>query len=199
MFYYIQGEVAQTEPYLAVIDAGGVGYACHTSLSSLQSLQKGGKARLYTFLYLREGICDLYGFVTNEELSAFKLLLGVSGVGPRAAVSILSVTGPERLALAVLSGDDKVLTAASGVGKKLAQRIVMELKDKLGKAYSNSEIVLTSSINTGASTPLGDAQSALMVLGYSASEAALALKNIQPEGLSVEGIIRAALKALAVN
>jgi Holliday junction DNA helicase RuvA len=198
MFDYIRGEVAHTEPYLAVIDAGGVGYACHTSLSTLRTLHTGQTARLYTFLYLREGICDLYGFAAREELAAFKMLIGISGVGPRVATAILSVTTPERLALSVLTGDEKALTAASGVGKKLAQRIVLELKDKLGKSFSApaSTSGSASLVGPGALTQVGEAQAALMVLGYSAAESLQALNGIDAEEMSVEALIRAALRRM---
>ena len=194
MFYYLKGQVAHKEPHLAVIDVGGVGYACHTSLSTLSRIEAGKEAMLYTYLHVREGIFDLYGFAGREELSAFKMLLGISGVGPRAALSVLSVTTPERLAVSVLSGDEKALTAAAGVGKKMAQRIVLELKDKLGKQFD-----LTGLDGNFASAPalgdkLGEARAALGVLGYSPGEAASALKGVESESLTVEEIIRAALK-----
>jgi len=197
MFYSLKGPITHKEPYLAVVDVAGAGYACHTSLNTLGGLETGREATLYTYLHVREGIFDLYGFAGREELSAFKMLLGISGVGPRAALSILSVTTPERLAISVLSGDEKTLTAASGVGKKLAQRIVLELKDKFGKQYGKSaagaEWQIPDAMPRGAGK-LSEAQAALGVLGYAPAEAAYALKGIDAETLTVEEIIRAALK-----
>ncbi|MBQ8852102.1 MAG: Holliday junction branch migration protein RuvA, partial [Oscillibacter sp.] len=129
MFYYLDGTVAEILPYLAVIDCGGVGYACKTTNNTLSRLKKGQKGRVYTYLNVGEGIFDLYGFATQNELNSFKLLLGVSGVGPKAALAILSVGTPETLAMAIVTGDEKALTAAPGIGKKIAQRIILELKD----------------------------------------------------------------------
>lgn len=200
MFHYIQGDITHIEPNLAVVDAAGVGYACHTSLSTLSALKAGQRAKLFTYLHVREDIFDLYGFATQEELSAFKMLLGISGVGPRAALSILSVNTPERLALSVLTGDEKALTAASGVGKKLAQRIVLELKDKVGKQLGGAEaggFDLSPGAPVGENTVMGEARAALVVLGYSAAEAAHALRGIDTEGLGVEAVIRQALKNMA--
>ena len=199
MFYHLKGTVVHMEPYLAVLDVQGVGFACHTSLTTQGRLKVGEGATLYTHLHVREGILDLYGFAGREELSAFRMLLGISGVGPRAALSILSVTTPERLAVSVLQGDEKTLTAAVGVGKKLSQRIVLELRDKLGRQFgSDTPGVAYSSADaphpdTG---KWGEAQAALTVLGYSPAEAAYALKDIDIEALTVEEIIRAALKKM---
>ena len=133
MFYYVKGPVAHIAPYLAVIDCGGVGYACHTTANTLSYLKKGEVAKLYTYLHVREELFDLYGFSTEEERSCFELLIGVSGVGPKAALSILSATSPEGLAMSIITGDEKALTVAQGIGKKIAQRIILELKDKLAK------------------------------------------------------------------
>ena len=200
MFYSLRGPIVYKEPYLAVVDVGGAGYSCHTSLNTLGRLETGREATLYTYLHVREGIFDLYGFVAKEELAAFKMLLNISGVGPRAALSVLSVTTPERLAMSVLSGDEKTLTAAAGVGKKLAQRIILELKDKMSKSFGQTA---NGPIGTRVTAPytaplsagkLSEAQAALGVLGYSPAEAAYALKGVDYESLSVEEIIRAALK-----
>ena len=129
MYYYVSGEVAHVEPYLAVIDCGGVGYACRTTTFTLSQIKKGDKAKLFTYLSVREDAMDLYGFASAEELKLFQQLISVSGVGPKAALSILSAGTPANLALAIITGDEKSLTAAAGVGKKLAQRIILELKD----------------------------------------------------------------------
>ena len=133
MFYYLDGTVAEIAPYLAVIDCGGVGYACKTTNYTLSRLKKGQRGKLYTYLNVGDGIFELYGFATQNELSSFKLLIGVSGVGPKAALAILSTGSPEALAMAIVTGDEKALTAAPGIGKKIAQRIILELKDKMTK------------------------------------------------------------------
>ena len=151
MFYYFNGEVTLLESNLAVIDCGGVGYACRTSSYTLSRLHVGECARLYTYCSIREDAFDIYGFSTREELRNFELLLGVTGVGAKAALAILSSTTPDRFALAIFSQDEKALTAAPGVGKKLAQRILLELKDKLGGA---------APAEGGISLPAGDVPAA---------------------------------------
>ena len=119
MFYYVNGTVAHLAPYLAVIDCGGVGYACRTTNNTLTRLKKGETARLYTYLNVREDAMELYGFYSENELNCFQLLIGVSGVGPKAALSILSSSTPETLAMSIITGDEKALTVAPGIGKKL--------------------------------------------------------------------------------
>ena len=167
MFYYLEGKVAHVEPYLAVIDCGGVGYACRTTNHTIRQLKKGEVKRLYTYLNVGDGIFELYGFATEQELNSFKLLIGVSGVGPKAALAILSVGTPEHLTMAVITGDEKALTAAPGVGKKLAQRILLELKDKIAK--ETQEIGLPASAGgaaLGSGSKAAEAAAALAVLGY---------------------------------
>ena len=197
MFYFIKGTVALAEPGLVVIDAGGVGYGIMTSLTSSTQAQVGQQAMFYTYLHVREDIFDLYGFATREELDCFKLLIGISGVGPKAALSILGVTPPANLALAVLTDDQKALSAAPGVGKKLAQRIILELKDRMSK--SQLESASGAPADTGIAAPAGsaydDAAAALMVLGYSKAESLAALKGADPS-MSVDEMVRAALKKL---
>ena len=197
MFYFIKGTVALSEPGLVVIDAGGVGYGIMTSLTSSAQAQVGQQAMFYTYLHVREDIFDLYGFATREELDCFKLLIGISGVGPKAALSILGVTPPANLALAVLTDDQKALSAAPGVGKKLAQRIILELKDRRSK--SQLESASGAPVDTGIAAPVGsaydDAAAALMVLGYSKAESLAALKGADPS-MSVDEMVRAALKKL---
>lgn len=197
MFYFIKGTVALSEPGLVVIDAGGVGYGIMTSLTSSAQAQVGQQAMFYTYLHVREDIFDLYGFATREELDCFKLLIGISGVGPKAALSILGVTPPANLALAVLTDDQKTLSAAPGVGKKLAQRIILELKDRMSK--SQLESASGAPADTGIAAPAGsaydDAAAALMVLGYSKAESLAALKGADPS-MSVDEMVRAALKKL---
>ena len=133
MFYYIEGVVSLIDGPVAVVDCGGVGYAVNTTVNSLSRVRIGEKARFYTCTIIREDCFDIYGFATAEEKRCFELLIGVSGVGPKAALAILSVGTPEHLTMAVITGDEKALTAAPGVGKKLAQRILLELKDKIAK------------------------------------------------------------------
>jgi len=192
MYYYLKGVIAGIEPGFAVVDCGGVGFCCNTSQNTMAALTVGETATLYTYLYVREDIMDLYGFATREELSCFKLLINISGVGPKAAVSILSAVTPGKLAVSVVTGDDKMLMCAQGVGKKLAQRIILELKDKVAKSLPE----MSSSDIAQISSPSGDdAIQALAVLGYSPSEARMALDNIDAT-LPTEEKIRLALKKL---
>ncbi|MDR1117520.1 MAG: Holliday junction branch migration protein RuvA [Oscillospiraceae bacterium] len=193
MFYYLEGTVALAEAGLAVIDCGGVGYACNTSLNTVSAVKKGEKARLYTYLHIREDIFDIYGFATQEELNCFKMLIAVSGVGPKAAVSILSAVTPERLAMAIINEDEKQLTAAQGIGRKIAQRIILELKDKMRKAQGLGE---SESITQTFGSALSEAETALAVLGYGRNEIRSALSGVDTAGARVEDIIRAALKNL---
>ena len=198
MFYYVKGIVAHTEPNLAVIDCGGVGYACRTSQYTLSSLKAGEVAKLYTYLHVREELFELYGFHDHEELECFKLLIGISGVGPKAALAILSVVSPSKLALSVIAGDEKAFTQAPGVGKKLAQRIVLELKDKMTKeqlsvAQGSSDPGFVQQAEGGAQA---EALAALAVLGYSRAEAAAAMSGIDTANLAVEDIIKLSLKRL---
>ena len=149
MFYYVSGTVVHVEPYLAVIDCGGVGYASKTTSTTISQLQVGKAGKLYTYLHVAEGIFDLYGFATQGELGSFKQLIGVSGVGPKAALAILSVCTPQGLAMAVITGDEKALIAAPGVGKKIAQRIILELKDKLAKEQQEIGMPAAPGIDIG--------------------------------------------------
>ena len=197
MFYYLNGVVAEMEANLAVIDCGGVGYACATTNYTLSQLKKGERAKLYTYMNVREDAVELFGFATQSELHSFKLLLGVSGVGPKAALSILSVNTPANLAMAVVMGDEKALTAAPGIGKKIAQRIILELKDKLAKeqpSFSGDTGIMPSIAVPD--DKVREAGAALAVLGYSASEVAAALKGIDMDALPLEEIIRQALKRM---
>ena len=196
MFYYLDGTVAHIEPYLAVIDCGGVGYACKTTNTTLGALQKGQRGRLYTYLNVGEDVFDLYGFATQGELGSFKQLIGVSGVGPKAALAILSSTTPEGLAMAVITGDEKTLTMAPGVGKKIAQRIILELKDKIAKEQQSGGFVPTAAaVSVGGGKSVEAAQ-ALAVLGYSQADVAAAMKGLDVESLPLEEIVRQALKRM---
>ena len=199
MFYYLDGTVAEILPNLAVMDCGGVGYACKTTNNTLAKLKKGQRATLYTHLNVGEGIFELYGFAAQNELNSFRLLIGVSGVGPKAALAILSVGTPETLAMAIVTGDEKSLTAAPGIGKKIAQRIILELKDKMAKETAGG---LDFSGGKGAAAPAlfsnkaAEAAQALAVLGYSSTEVGQALKGVDVEGLPLEEIIRQSLKKM---
>ena len=197
MFYYLNGTIAEIGANLAVVDCGGVGYACATTNYTLAQLKRGEKAKLYTYLHVREEIFEIYGFASQGELNSFKMLLGVSGVGPKAALAILSATTPDQLALAIVTGDEKTLMAAPGIGKKIAQRIILELKDKLSKDPGSF------ASDTGASVTIpvrndksGEAAAALAVLGYTSQDISVALKGLDMDSLPLEEIIRQALKRM---
>ena len=198
MFYYVNGTVAHLAPYLAVIDCGGVGYACRTTNNTLTRLKKGETARLYTYLNVREDAMELYGFYSENELNCFQLLIGVSGVGPKAALSILSSSTPETLAMSIITGDEKALTVAPGIGKKIAQRVILELKDKLAKGQiaPGGESYGGTGVTVIPENKSSEAAAALAVLGYSTAEIGAALKGIDLEALSLEEIIKQALKKM---
>ena len=198
MFHYLEGNVTIIGMNLAVIDVGGAGYACKVTLNTLARLEVGKKARLYTFCYIKEDMFDIYGFFDPGEKRCFEHLLGVSGVGPKAALSILSSATPESLALAIVSDDETALTVAPGIGKKLAQRIILELKDKVSKetaALSASGGFALPRADAGQpGAKQRDAAAALLVLGYSQSEISNAMRGIDTDALTVEEIIREVLK-----
>ena len=200
MFYYVQGIVAHLAPNLAVIDCGGVGYACRTTTNTLSSLSRGKVHKLYTFLYVKEDIFELYGFATEGELNSFQMLLGVSGVGPKAALAILSYNSPEGLAMAIVSGNEKALTSAPGIGKKIAQRIILELKDKVGGGSMELDFsggpAVTAAPAQGNNSAMANA--ALQELGYSPAQIATALKGVDPNA-STEEMIRYALRAMVMK
>lgn len=200
MFYYLNGTVAHIGPHLAVIDCGGVGYACRTTNQTLAHLQKGEKGKLYTYLNVREDAMELYGFYSENERNCFEMLIGVSGVGPKAAISILSSTTPEGLAMSIITGDEKALTVAQGIGKKIAQRIILELKDKLAKGQLSpgGESYGGTGVTVIPENKSSEAAAALAVLGYSQSEIAAALKGLDVENLTLESLIKAALKKMAI-
>ena len=205
MFYYLNGTVALLDANLAVIDCGGVGYACHTSNYTLARLQNGKPAKLFTYCNIKEDAFDIYGFSTREELDCFRRLIGVTGVGTKAALAILSAVSPDQLTLAVMTQDDKTITMAQGVGKKLAQRIILELKDKLAKEQGSlptgGGLVMTpKAAAAGAVDAVSEAVSALVVLGYSQAEALQAMEGIQTDGdVTSEQLIRTCLKKLAAQ
>lgn len=200
MFYYIDGTVAEIGPQLAVVDCSGVGYALNVSAGTLSRLKIGERAKLYTYCHIREDLFDLYGFFSIAEKRSFEMLLGVSGVGPKLALSILSGVSPEGLALAILGGDESSLTAIPGVGKRIAQRLIVELKDKLAKeagfdgAFAGQPASGAPFASVAPGGKLADASAALAVLGYGGGEIAAALRGIDAEKESLENIIRLALK-----
>ena len=191
MYYYIRGKYITKGENYAVVDNGGIGYKIFTSLSVLERLDPSSETTLYTHLYVREDAMDLYGFPTTEELSMFLNLLSVSGVGPKAALSILSVATPEKFAIAVITNDVKTITKAAGVGPKLAQRVILELKDKLKTVDAVSSADISDEDFTDERS---EAASALIVLGYSQAEASKAVSL--SEGGSVEELVKNALKKL---
>lgn len=201
MIYSVRGKIIHKGQDIAVIECGGVGYACRTTLSTLSGMGKTGEeAMLYTYLHVREDNVELFGFLTEQELNCFKMLITVSGVGPKVGLAILSDTDPERFALTVATGDYKAFTKTKGVGGKLAQRVVLELKDKITKeqlASSGAAETMIENISSGGSN-VSEAISALVVLGYSQAEAASAVARLDP-ALSVEELIRQALKKMAAN
>ena len=202
MFYYLEGTVALLQQGLAVIDCGGVGYACHASQNTVGRLKMGARAKLLTHLNVREDIFELYGFIDEEERSCFEMMLGVSGVGPKAALSILSVAPPDRLALSIITGDEKLLTQAPGIGKKIAQRIILELRDKMSKEQLEagaSAAPAAQALAAGAANHTQEAVAALMVLGYSQAEALTAMKGLDTAHMEADEIIRQSLKKLAAQ
>ena len=201
MFYYLSGKITVLEAGLAVVDCGGVGYACHCSTYTQSQLRVGEEKRLYTHVNVKEDAFDIYGFSGREELRLFELLTGVTGVGPASALAILSVLSPDQLTLAILTGDEKAMTRAKGVGAKSAKRIILELKDKIGGELDFS----AGSGTAGLSAPVQDsgkvalAAAALAELGYSQTEAAAALKGADAEKLSVEELVRFGLRAMVMK
>ena len=197
MLYYVCGPVAVLEPGLAVIDCHGVGYGCRVTAYTAAQLKLNQEAKLYITESIREDAFDLYGFISREEQNCYELLTTVNGVGPKAAMAILS-SGPQNFMLAVMTGDEKLLTAAQGVGKKTAQRIILELKDKVGGSSAELDFsgpTASAPVNQGNAAM---ANAALQELGYSASEIAAALKGADPNA-STEEMVRYALRAMVMK
>ncbi len=198
MLYYVSGAVAVLEPGLAVIDCGGVGYGCRVTAYTAAQLKLNQNAKLYITESIREDAFDLYGFSSREEQRCYELLTSVNGVGPKAALAILSA-GPQNFTLAVMTGDEKLLTAAQGVGKKLAQRIILELKEKVGGTcaeldFSGPSVSVPAVGNNNAAM----ANAALQELGYSPAEIATALKGADPNA-TTEDLVRYALRAMVMK
>ena len=206
MFYYIKGKLAHLDPTYAVVDAGGVGYkltisaSTHSQMPPHRSVSEAPEVTLYSYMAVREDGIELFGFATEEELDSFKMLITVSGVGPKAAISILSLLSPQKLALAICTDYKKTISKANGIGPKTAARIVLELKDKLKKVtvLDGDDAVLADDLDmmSGNSDKRSDAISALTVLGYTRSEAESVIRKIDISSLEVDDIIREALKKL---
>ena len=208
MFYYIEGKLAHLDYTFAVLDAQGVGYkmtitqTTYESMPPHLSVSEAPTVRLYTYMAVREDGIELFGFASEAELEAFKLLITVSGVGPKAAIAILSVFSPDKLAITIMNEDTKAIAKANGIGAKTAARIILELKDKVSKSFSESASVPPSTGTVAHAMPSGssnlsDAQSALLVLGYTKSEIVAALRGVDISNKQTDDIIRLALKNLS--
>ena len=200
MIYSLHGELIHTEPNLAVVECGGVGYACRTIMNTLKKIGSSNgekkEVRLFTQLNVREDAVELFGFADTAELAAFRQLTSISGVGPKAALSILSDLTPSKLALCITTGDSKTLTRSPGIGAKIAQRIVMELKDKVAKEQHISAADFASEpVAAEAANAVSEALTALCVLGFAMPQAQAALAGASPDS-TVEELIKYALKRL---
>lgn len=198
MLYNIRGKLTVSDVNFIVVECGGVGFKCFTTLNTVKNIGRtGDEVNVFTYLAVREDAMDLYGFATLDELNAFKLLISVSGIGPKAAAAILSELAPDRLAICIASGDAKAITKAQGVGKKTAERVVLELKDKMGSiAVGDTSDVVSSVASVGESSNSAEAVEALVALGYSQSDAAVVVGGMD-KSLTVDEMIRNGLKQLA--
>lgn len=199
MIYSVRGKLIHTEQNLAVVECGGVGYACRTTAYTLSPLKTGEDVTLFTYMNVREDAVELFGFGDKTELNCFKMLLTVSGVGPKAALSILSDLSPQAFALCVAGGDSKLLTRSQGIGKKIADRIVLELKDKLSgqlDTISSDTYTELSALNIPVGNNANEALSALVVLGFSTQQAQKALSGL-PSDMSVSEMVKEGLKKIS--
>ena len=193
----VRGTLLHAEPRLAVVECGGVGFACSITMNTARELPaQGEEVRLYTVLNVREDAMELFGFAEQTERRCFQQLITVTGVGPKAALAILSELSPDRLALAIAGGDYKAITRAQGVGPKLAQRVVLELKDKIGAPSGDAAAMAQAAGVASAAGGAAEAVNALTVLGFSASEASAAVGRLD-SALPVNELVRQALKSLA--
>ena len=200
MFAYIKGRLSYKHNDYLIVESNGIGYRVFTSLATVESIGSvDDEVKLYTHLYVREDNISLYGFGTEEELGMFELLIGVSGVGPKVAISALSAMSPSRFSLAVITEDIKALTKAQGIGKKIAQRIILELKDKISKEQltAKDNLELEKENIDKESSRVSEAISALMILGYTSVEASKAVMSVYSEDMELEVIVKNALKGLA--
>ncbi len=197
MLYSVRGKLIQTTATCAVVECGGVGFLCQTTLNTLKTLKPGSEVMLYTYLNVREDAMELFGFATKTELDTFKTLISVSGVGPKAGLALLSELSPEQVAMAIATDDVKTITRAQGIGKKIAQRIVLELKDKLAKAAaSNSGFAPVSAATVSAAGGnVSKAIEALGVLGYTPAEVSPVLAQFDGN-LPVEQLIAMTLRQM---
>ena len=201
MLYSVRGKFIYSTPNSAVIECGGVGYNCQTTRNTLRTLKPDSEVMLYTYLNVREDAVELFGFATKTELNTFKTLISVSGVGPKAGLSICSALTPEQIAAAVASDDVKSLTMAQGIGKKTAQRIVLELKDKLPKAGTSGDNSIQGAALSAANAVSGNipkAVEALGVLGYTPSDVSPILASLDST-LPVEQLIAQTLRQMGRN
>ena len=198
MFYHLEGIISELTPNLAVVDCGGVGYAVNITMNTAASLKLGERHKLYISESIGENNFDLFGFSAKNEKCSYEMLVSVSGIGPKAAMSILSHCTPESLALSVMNNDIKALTLAPGIGKKIAQRVILELKDKISKEMGDTGIEFHSTAVAAATadSSVNDAMTALAVLGYSSAEIAPVIKTIDVSGMSAEQIIKTVLKQM---
>lgn len=199
MLYHVEGIVSDIDTNLVVIDCHGIGFALNTSLNTISAVRSGEKAKLYIYESVREDAFDLFGFASREEKRCFEMLIAISGVGPKAAISILSSNTPGSLALAVLNDDVKSLTNAPGIGKKIAQRIILELKDKISKEADGMDLgkaLPTPALSPQDDSSRSDAIAALSVLGYSMPEINGALQKLDTTSQTTEQIVKAVLRAM---
>ena len=199
MFYYLNGKITILDNNLAVVDCAGVGYACHCSSYTQSQLRVGEERRLYTHVNVKEDAFDIYGFSGREELRLFEQLTAVTGVGPASALAILSALSPDQLTLAILTGDEKSITRAKGIGAKSAKRIILELKDKIGGELDFSDGGGAAPVPVRDGSRVALATAALAELGYSQSEAASALKGADAEHMTVEELVRYGLRAMVMK
>ena len=197
MFYSVRGKLIHTTTTCAVVECGGVGYNCQTTMNTLKQIKLGSEVMLFTYLNVREDAMELFGFATKTELETFKTLISVSGVGPKAGLSILSELSPEQVAMAIATDDIKTITRAQGVGKKLAQRVILELKDKLAKSLGTADGIPVASA-AAAATVSGNvpkALEALGVLGYTPADVSPVLAAFD-SSLPVEQLIAMTLRQM---
>ena len=204
MISYIRGELCDIEEQKAIVDVNGVGYGIYMPQQALSLLPPmGQQVKIHTYLNIREDAMQLFGFLTKEDLNVFRLLIGVNGIGPKAGLNILSCLSPDELRFAVLSGDAKAISATPGIGKKTAEKLILELKDKLNiedmlehAAHGGDSEDLASGTDTASNTMQAEAVQALTALGYGIAESLRAVKKSSPECSSVEDILKEALKFL---
>ncbi len=197
MFSYLNGKIAEIGNSTVIVDVGGVGFACNASIQTLARVEVGSVAKLYTYLNVREDALELFGFYDRDELEMFRLLISISGVGPKVALSILSAVTPSQLVLALTTGDDKPILAANGVGKKLAGRIILELRDKVAKSSIDvKDIGVATVVAPTTSATQSEATEALIALGYGRDEISSALRGADVSEMSTEDIIKLALARL---